>query len=365
MTFPVRIIGSAIASPDHDYSQDYLRDRLCFRLFGSDWATRSDAADSVHLIHRLYGSSHVEHRQLAVDVNEFYLREPPPSTGERMCLYEELAYPLAREALVGSLKRADHPASAVTDFIVVSCTGYSAPGLDILLARDLGMPPNVRRLVVGHMGCYGALVGLRSVFAALHGHPNALVALTTVELCSLHYHYGNGRLDPGSVTGTALFGDAAASLVVTAKPDATGPELVDVYCAADFRTADQMSWKITDEGFLMGLSSRIPITLRRNIAGVVDRLLASHELTTRDISHWLVHPGGPDILEGVADSLDLSREQLDLSWQVLRDHGNCSSSTVLLMLNRLLRSERGRPGEWAVMMAFGPGLTLETCLLRF
>jgi predicted naringenin-chalcone synthase len=334
-------------------------------LYGDNWATRSDVVDSVHVIQRLYAASRVEHRQLAAELLSFYFRAVPPTTGERMGLYEELSYPLAREALVASLKRADYPASAVSDFIVVSCTGYSAPGLDILLARDLGMPPNVRRLVVGHMGCYGALVGLRSALATLRAHPNALVALTTVEICSLHFHAGGGRLDPGSLTSTALFGDAAASVVLKACGDSTGPELVDVYCAADFKTSDQMSWKITDEGFVMGLSSRIPITLRRNVAGVVDRLLATHALTASEISHWLVHPGGPDILDGVASALELSQEQMAISWEVLRDHGNCSSSTVLLMLNRLLRSEQTRPGEWGVMMAFGPGLTLETCLFRF
>src|SRR5262249_50010278 len=149
----------------------------------------------------------------------------------------------------------------------------------------------------------------------------AVVALTTVEICSLHFNVGKDHLDSGRIAGTALFGDAAASVLLKACDDAVGPELVDAYCAADFRTSDQMTWKITDEGFAMGLSSRIPITLRRNVAGVVDRLLAPHGLTRTDIAHWLVHPGGPDVLDSVSSALELGDEQLAISWQVLRDHG--------------------------------------------
>ncbi len=103
----------------------------------------------------------------------------------------------------------------------------------------------------------------------------------------------------------------------------------------------------------------------RSVGGVVEGLLAPHDLRAADITHWIVHPGGPAILEAVQRKLELGDEQLAGSWEVLRERGNCSSATVLLILERLLRSGRARAGEWGVMMAFGPGLTLETCLLRF
>jgi predicted naringenin-chalcone synthase len=173
------------------------------------------------------------------------------------------------------------------------------------------------------------------------------------------------------LTSFALFGDAAAALLLTSDPhvagdpNVRGPAVVDTYCAAEFAAANQMRWTISDAGFVMGLSPRVPVTLRRSIRGVVERLLAPHGLEIGDVTHWLVHPGGPSILEAIAGKLELSAEQMALSWQVLAEQGNCSSATVLLILERLLREERTRPGEWGVMMAFGPGLTLETCLLRF
>ncbi len=115
----------------------------------------------------------------------------------------------------------------------------------------------------------------------------------------------------------------------------------------------------------MGLSPRVPVTLRRNISGALEELLAPHDLRPSDITHWMVHPGGPSILEVIQRQVELSDEQMALSWQILREHGNCSSATVLLILDALIRSGKPRRGEWGVMMAFGPGLTLELCLLRF
>jgi alkylresorcinol/alkylpyrone synthase len=197
--------------------------------------------------------------------------------------------------------------------------------------------------------------------ATVRARPGALAAVLAVELTTLHFV---PTLDLEMLTSFALFGDAAAAVVVSAAPGAHGPELVDTYCAADF-AAGQMSWTIGDAGFVMGLSPRVPVTLRRNVAPAVERLLSPHGLTSRDVAHWIVHPGGPSVLEAIQGRLELSDEQMDPSWAILREHGNCSSATVLLILERLLRSGGTRPGEWGVMMAFGPGLTLETCLLRF
>jgi predicted naringenin-chalcone synthase len=360
-----RIIATATAWAPYEFAQDVLVATFRDHALGSDWETRPESAERGHQIGRIFAAAGVEHRQTIVNVLEYHLT--PHTTGERMVEYQRGAYALGREALEACLRTAGGTAAAaITDLIVVSCTGYRAPGLDLLLARDLGMPASVRRVVVGHMGCYGALVGLRQALATLRAYPDAVVALLCVELCSLHWTF---TLDLEQLTCYALFGDAAAAVVLANQPDEKTldpkPELVDAHCAAEFSGREQMSWTITDTGFLMGLSPRVPVTLRRNVRGIVGQLLDRHGLTMRDVTHWLVHPGGPDILRVIQQRLELSDEQLALSWQVLREHGNCSAPTVLLVLDALLRSGRPRRGEWGVMMAFGPGLTLETCLLRF
>ncbi|HET9110674.1 MAG TPA: type III polyketide synthase [Ktedonobacterales bacterium] len=354
-----RILAIASAHPARRYRQDEMLTFVQDYLLGPDWREHPAQAERALALAQTFSAAQVAERQSAIDLSAFYrIRR---GTGERMTVYQEEAHALGGEALRAALAATRAPED-VTDLFVISCTGYTAPGLDISLARDLGMPRSVRRVAIGHMGCFGALVGMRQSLATMRAYPEATVAMLSVEICSLHLRHSD---DPEALAPFALFGDAAAALVIGQDASATGPEIVDTYCAADFASADQMSWTITDEGFVMGLSPRVPVTLRRNIAGAVEGLLAPHDLRPSDITHWIVHPGGPSILTVIQRQLELSDEQMALSWQILRERGNCSSATVLLILEELMRSGKPRRGEWGVMMAFGPGLTLETCLLRF
>ncbi|HLY29986.1 MAG TPA: type III polyketide synthase [Ktedonobacterales bacterium] len=357
-----RILGIAAAHPPFHYQQEETLATVQAYLLGPGWREKPELAARGQALARDFAAAQVERRQCAINVSEFY--QGRRSTGERMALYREVACELGETALRSALTNCDpvRAADDITDLFVVSCTGYTAPGLDVLLARDVGLPRDIRRTNIGHMGCFGAMVGLRQGLATARAYPGATVAMLSVEICSLHLMPSE---NPEVLTSFSLFGDAAAALVIGHDSQATGPEIVGVHCAADFSAADQMSWTITDEGFVMSLSPRVPVTLRRNIRGVMDGLLTPHGLRPDDISHWLVHPGGPSILTVIQRQLELSDDQMALSWQVLRDHGNCSSATVLLILEALLQSGRPRRGEWGVMMAFGPGLTLETCLLRF
>jgi alkylresorcinol/alkylpyrone synthase len=147
---------------------------------------------------------------------------------------------------------------------------------------------------------------------------------------------------------------------------AEGPgfEVLDVVARTDVTTAEYMTWDVTDLGFRMGLSPRVPAVLARHVAGVVDDLLAAHGLDRADVDGWAVHPGGRRILEVVQRRLDLPGEALDHSYGVLRDHGNCSSATVLLVLERMRAAGDVAPGGHLVALAFGPGLTLYATLLR-
>jgi alkylresorcinol/alkylpyrone synthase len=356
-----RILSLATAAPPRQCDQAAVLATVQQHILGPDWQAHDELADRAAAIAHLFLASQVQHRQSAVDLAEYYAR--PRTTGERMATYASAAYAVGRDALAPALSAMPaRTASAITDFSVVSCTGYTAPGLDILLARDLGMAQDTRRVSIGHMGCFGALVGLRQSVAAVRAYPHAVAALLCVELASLHFQPNE---DPESLTSFALFGDAAAALTLGFAGEGQGPEVVGTFCATDFATADQMSWTITDAGFVMGLSPRVPVTLRRSIGTVVENLLAPHGLCAEDITHWVIHPGGPSILQAIQQRLRLSEAQMAPSWQTLRDHGNCSSATVLLILHALLRSGATRRSEWGVMMAFGPGLTVETCLLRF
>ena len=315
---------------------------------------------------RVWSSSGVSTRHGVVDPRDEDVSTW--STGQRMARFAQEALPLGKGAVSAALADSGLTASDVGLFTVVSCTGYGTPGLDVLLARDLGMPADVQRLFVGHMGCYAALPGLGAAgdFTVSRTRPSVLLCL---ELPSLHAQPATltttGRTasedDVQQMVAHALFSDAAAAVVV--RPDGPGVELLDVVALTDSSTSDHMTWDITDLGFKMGLSPRVPDVLALHVREVVDGLLAGHGVRREQVAGWAVHPGGPRILDVVQDRLELDPVCLVPSREVLRDFGNCSSATVLLVLDRVLASGV-EPGQHVVAMAFGPGLTLYAALLR-
>ncbi len=280
------------------------------------------------------------------------------STGARMARYVAESMPLAKQAVTHALDEAGLAAGDVGLFAVASCTGYSTPGVDIRLARDLGMSADLQRLFVGHMGCYAAVPALGAVsdFVVARGCPAVLLCL---ELTSLHVQPPTHDID--QMVSHSLFSDAAAAVVV--EPGAVdGFEVVDVVARTDVATADHMTWEVTDLGFRMRLSPRVPDVLATHVHSVVTGMLDRQALSIEDIAAWAVHPGGPRILDVVADRLTLAPESLAASRRVLAEHGNCSSATVLLVLSEVTSDVPS--GGYVVMTAFGPGLTLYAALLR-
>jgi alkylresorcinol/alkylpyrone synthase len=310
------------------------------------------------------------------------------STGQRMRRYQREALPLGIRAVEQALANAGLRADEVGLFAVVSCTGYATPGLDIRISEKLGMSSDVQRLVVGHMGCYAAIPGLGAVsdFVVARNKPAVLLCL---ELTSLHAQPLDGissknltKEDVEQIVAHAIFADAAAAIVlapqdepmphatpafdiVAAKPsNAPAFEVVDVTAVTDWSTQDLMRWDVTDLGFRMALSAEVPDVLSQHVCAAVDTLLARHDYSIEDVAGWAVHPGGRKILDVVQERLSLPAGALDASYSVLRDFGNCSSPTVLLVLERLAETTDLPVGAPVVAMAFGPGLTLYSALLR-
>ncbi|MEU8069492.1 type III polyketide synthase [Micromonospora sp. NPDC049151] len=309
------------------------------------------------LAERIFANSGVTRRQAAVNPLLEDVSEWP--TERRMRRYQVEALPLGKEAVGRALTAAGLDAADIGLFIVCSCTGYATPGLDILLARDLGMSPATQRMFVGHMGCYAALPGLgaASDFVTARGRPALLLC---AELTSLHIQPPGARVDTQQIVSHALFSDAAVAAVVV--PGGRGYALREVTSVTDTSTADHMTWDVTDTGFRMGLSPKVPQVLSRHVRTLIDDLLARHGCERSDVDGWAVHPGGPRILNVVERELALPPDGLDASRGTLAEHGNCSSPTVLLILDRLWRAEPSP--RWVVMLAFGPGLTLYAVLLE-
>ncbi len=298
------------------------------------------------------------------------------STGRRMRRYLDEALPLGAAAVTRALVAAGLGPNEVGMLVVCSCTGYVTPGLDILLARDLGFPPDAQRLFVGHMGCYAAIPGLRAAsdFVSATGRAAVLLCL---ELTSLHVQPASAGTE--QIVSHALFSDAAAALALrpsgpgagrgrsAADGSLAGPAgmagpgyaVREVASVTDVTAADHMTWDVTDLGFRMGLSPRVPDVLARHIEPFVVGLLDRHALTLSDVDGWAVHPGGPRILDVVRDGLGLPQDAVAASRRTLATHGNCSSPTVLMIFEEIRRQAPAH----AVLLAFGPGLTLTGALL--
>jgi alkylresorcinol/alkylpyrone synthase len=344
-------VGATIAAvagalPEQSGSQEDLWDLRFRHHYGDDAAAR-----------RVWMRCGVERRHGVVDPIAEGVAEW--GTARRMQRFVEEALPLGRRALEDALAGAGVRPDEVDLLAVVSCTGYATPGLDIRLADELGMRPGTQRLHIGHMGCYAAIPGLSAMADAAAARDRVAVLLC-VELTTLHVQPAVRSLE--QIVAHALFGDGAAAAVV--RPDGPGLAVVDIAAHTDPSTAALMTWDVTDHGFRMGLSPKVPAAVRGHVAPVVDALLERNGVSRDEVAAWIVHPGGPAIVDAVGDALGLDEDELESSRETLREVGNCSSATVLLVLERVLAKNGIEPGAHVVALAFGPGLTLYGCLLQ-
>jgi alkylresorcinol/alkylpyrone synthase len=340
------ISGIGVALPDTVIEQGTLWERHFSKYYdGSRAAGRIFAASGVR---RRYA----EADPLREDVSEW-------STSARMRRYAEAAPLLADRAVRAALADAGVDPADVGLLTVASCTGYGTPGVDVALAGSLPLDPRTRRLLVGHMGCYAALPALGSVseYVQVQGKPTVLLCL---ELTSLHTQPATA--DAQQIVCHALFGDAAVAMVVSPKPG-PGLQVRDSAWRTHPDTSDHMTWNVTDQGFRMGLSPRVPDVLAAEVGLLAKDLLDPHGLTPADVDWWAVHPGGPRILDAVEDGLALPPSAMAPSRHVLAEYGNCSSATVPLILRELVEERPVAAGDTVVAMAFGPGLTLAAVLL--
>ncbi len=243
----------------------------------------------------------------------------------------------------------------VTTLVTVSCTHASAPGLEKPLFHHTGLSPAVSRWNLRFMGCSAGLAALRLVAGLRPEQQEAMVC--TCELSSLHFQYTE-EID--QITANLLFADGAALVSLTATP--SGLAVLGARSVHLPTAADQMIWIGDDHGLRLSLARDLPDTLAEVLPATVDRFLADHGLTQSDIKHWMVHPGGPQILDSVESSLGLNSNSLDDSRTVLAECGNMSSSTIFFIMNRFMQRREAGMG---MALAFGPGLTIELVLLEF
>src|SRR5271166_4536013 len=353
------IAGIGTAVPPHRISQVDAAEIA--KQYSCETATQE------RLFQTLYRRAGVDGRNCVVlnksdgplDGRQSFYTSSDPTTLDRMRKYEEQAGSLAFAACKAALQDAAIAPGRMTHLVTVSCSGFYAPGFDIGLVKQLPLPSKVARTHIGFMGCQGALNGLRVARAFLDADSSACVLLCALELCSLHHQYG---WDADKVVANALFADGAAAVVALA-PEAARTKRYEAVSSDSVvieDSEDAMSWRIGNHGFEMTLSPRVPELISQHLRPWLEHWLASFHLDLTSIRSWAIHPGGPRILSAVIEAAGLREEAIETSQQVLADHGNMSSPTILFILDRLSRSGYRGP---CLALAFGPGLTAEAALL--
>lgn len=289
--------------------------------------------------------------------------EPFPTVQQRMELYRKHAVDLSEEAVRNCLAQDPVSLPELTHLITVSCTGMYAPGLDIELVERLQLSSSVQRTSVNFMGCYAAFNAIKLADAICKANPDAKVMLVCTEICTIHFQ-NNPEQD--HLVSNALFGDGAAAVLMQGQPcQQVCLELQSFHCDLAPAGKRDMAWHIGDTGFEMTLSSYVPDLIKNGIKELTERLLQGLKTTVAEIKLFAIHPGGRRILEVIEQELGMTRDDNRFAYQVLRDFGNMSSATVLFVLKALMDSLTPKEqNEPILSFAFGPGLTLESMLLK-
>lgn len=284
--------------------------------------------------------------------------EPFPTLEQRMGQFRQHAATLSLAAIRHCLAKV--PPAPITHLVTVSCTGLSAPGLDLELMDLLQLPPTIQRTAINFMGCYAAIHALKLADAWCKADKNANVLIVCTELCTLHFQKEHTT---DNITSSLLFGDGSAAVLVNNNEQQYGLTLDHFYAMVAPKGKPDMAWELSSQGFRMTLSGYVAELIEEDFENLVHQALSSGILTKDMITHWCIHPGGKKILEAVEHSLGLSPEELKDCYEVLRNYGNMSSPTVLFVLEKIMNDLTPEQPAKIFGAAFGPGLTMETFIL--
>lgn len=290
--------------------------------------------------------------KLFIDANK------EPQVEDRLAIYKNEAVNLGAAAAMNCLNKTSTNTKEITHIISVSCTGMSAPGLEIALKKTLRLDASSQTHAVNFVGCYATFPALKMADAFCKADPNAVVLIVAVELCTLHFQ---NKSSDDHLLSNSLFADGAAAALLSSSARKNKGLIIDNFANLLIDEGkNEMAWDIYADGFLMKLSSYIPALVDRGISKLLNLVTSNQE----KIDHWAIHPGGRKILEACEKELQLSKIDLAASYTILKNYGNLSAPTILFVLNELLESKSMEPEELIFCCGFGPGLTMESAILK-
>jgi predicted naringenin-chalcone synthase len=350
-TYPF-ILGIGTGDPNYCYSQKDMAD------FAVQYFNLTAGSELEQKLRKIYEHTNTITRYSVVDYHKCNPSEDFKSFQSRNDIYAKNAVELSRRSATEALKKWGGDKSKITHLVYCSTTGVTIPGVEFELAEILELSPHVQRCAINFMGCYSALPGIKTACAFAKLNPKNRVLLVSTEICSVHIEE---EVTLENFVSSALFADGSGAMVIGCNPSNNEKAHWAIHRTSSSclkKSKDKMYWNITDKGWRLGLSKEIPFLIEENI-GEFKSVLFGKDLDVNKVD-WAIHPGGKSILIALETSLGIKREQNRAAWNVLKDHGNMSSSTIIFVLKNLIDQAKF---DTTICMAFGPGLVIEGAVL--
>jgi alkylresorcinol/alkylpyrone synthase len=354
----MRIASAASAFPEHYYSQKVLLERL-----QDYWGPE---LKNPLLLARLHRNVTVDGRYLAIPAEQYV---DIKTWGQANDIWIRVAQELGEKALCLALHNAGLEPSDLGCLLFTTVTGVASPSIDALLINRMKLPTNIRRTPIFGLGCVAGAAGIARASDYVRAYPKQAAALVSVELCSLTLQRED--LSVANLISSGLFADGSAAVIVTGaefeapEREIPGPKILATRSVFYPSTEDMMGWNISEKGFRIILSTEVPTLIRENLGRDVDAFLADNGHKRSELKSFVLHTGGPKVLDASADALGLHNGQLDASWDCLRKVGNLSSASVLCVLEDVMKNRRPEPGSLGLLAAMGPGFCSELLLLQW
>jgi alkylresorcinol/alkylpyrone synthase len=349
----MRITGVATAFPSNRYSQQEI-----FAALGRNWAGKLEKPQVLERLHSRVG---VGHRHLALTIPEY---EAITTFGQANDAWIRVAEEIGEKALCRALHRSGISAAELDAIFFTSVTGISAPSIDARLVNRMKLSPHIKRVPIFGLGCVAGAAGIARAADYVKAYPDHNAALLSVELCSLTWQRDD--LTVANFISSGLFGDGAAAVIVSGREVAQhGPRVLATRSVFYPDTQNVMGWNVSEKGFQIVLSPDVPRMVHDHLRDDVDAFLGEYDLKRPDIGNWIMHTGGPKVLEASAQALELPDAALAASWNALEEVGNLSSASVLVVLEQIFHHQRPAPGTLSLLAAMGPGFCSELVLLMW
>ena len=358
----MKIASAASAFPKYYYTQKELLQRL-----QDYWGAE---LKNPLLLARLHRNVTVDGRYLAVPAEQYL---DIKTWGQANDIWIKVAQELGEQALCLALHKAGMKPEDLGALLFTTVTGVASPSIDGMLINRMGLPAHIRRTPIFGLGCVAGAAGIARAADYVQAYPDRAAALVSMELCSLTLQRED--LSVANLISSGLFADGAAAVIVTGKDfeaaeqngngNGSGPKILATRSIFYPNTEDMMGWNISEKGFRIILSTEVPTLIRENLGRDVDAFLADNGVQRSDLKSFVMHTGGPKVLDATAAALGLNNGELKASWDCLRKVGNLSSASVLVVLEDVMKNRRPEPGTLGLLGAMGPGFCSELLLLQW